>query len=338
MTPPIIVRELDSPDPVGSALTRYRGRVYRFSNDPRHYVLAECLEERFLDDRPLQTATTGYVHACLTRIRETGRVPDFDPAIAAAENIDIEAEIADRRSHDYFRVLPGRPPDVALVIVGAPRSGTSHLVNLLARTGLFAYFTTASCWAWPTRNLAHPRRRLLTEVDDAVLRVDNKRTRMIPALVMPGEAEDVYHRALPVYQHIAGHRYRLQTPRTGHIDILRAAVSAHTELFKRRAFLTKSPFHSFRIRHLDELWGPATAYVHIVRDKQDTADSMRRNNFEYVYNGQLLTAEDAWTLFVAAIERDAPAQRTLTVTHTDLINQPSETTARILDWNRPSTP
>jgi hypothetical protein len=84
MTPPSIARELDSPDPVGSALTRYRGRVYRFSDDPRHYVLAECLEERFLDDRPLQTATTGYVHACLTRIRETGRVPDFDPAIAVA--------------------------------------------------------------------------------------------------------------------------------------------------------------------------------------------------------------------------------------------------------------
>lgn len=338
MTPSSIARELDGPGRLGSALARYRSRLYRFSDDPRHYVLAERLEEHFLDDRPLEPATTAYVRAGLTSIRETGRVPDFDPAIAAAENINIEAEITDRRSHDYRRALPGRPPDVVLVIVGAPRSGTSHLVNLLAHTGLFAYLTTASCWAWPTRNLAHPRRWLFTDVDDAVLRVDNKRTRTIPALVMPGEAEDIYHRALPVYQHVAGHRYRIHNPRTGNVNLLRAAVSAHTELFNKRSFLTKSPFHSFRIRHLDELWGPATRYVHIVRDQRDTADSLRRHHFEYVHDGRLLRAEDAWTLFVASIERHAPTQRTLTVTQTDLISHSSETVARILDWSQAATP
>lgn len=29
---------------------------------------------------------------------------------------------------------------------------------LLAHTGSFAYLTTVSCWAWPTRNLARPER------------------------------------------------------------------------------------------------------------------------------------------------------------------------------------
>jgi hypothetical protein len=45
------------------------------------------------------------------------------------------------------------PPSMVLIIVGAPRSGTSHLFNLLAGTGMFAYLTTASCWAWPVRNV-----------------------------------------------------------------------------------------------------------------------------------------------------------------------------------------
>jgi hypothetical protein len=89
-------------------------------------------------------------------------------------------------------------PARIVVIVGAPRSGTSHLFNLLAATGSFAYFTTASCWAWPVRNLHQPGRRMFTTFSEStVLTVDNKKTRIIPGLVMPGEAEDIWHRAMP---------------------------------------------------------------------------------------------------------------------------------------------
>lgn len=51
---------------------------------------------------------------------------------------------------------PLRPGLLVVLIVGAPRSGTSHLFNLLARHTGFAYFTTVSCWAWPTYNLSSP--------------------------------------------------------------------------------------------------------------------------------------------------------------------------------------
>jgi hypothetical protein len=98
-----------------------------------------------------------------------------------------------------------------VVIVGAPRSGASHLFNLLAATGSYSYFTTASCWAWPVRNLRQPERRVFTTLGETtVLTVDNKKTRIIPGLVMPGEAEDIWHRAMPVYRHIRDHRYDIR--------------------------------------------------------------------------------------------------------------------------------
>ena len=47
---------------------------------------------------------------------------------------------------------------------------------------------------------------------------------------------------------------------------------------------------------------------------------MRRNPFEYLRCGALLSAEDARTLFVTAVEENAPPERLLTVTHQALLD------------------
>jgi hypothetical protein len=223
-------------------------------------------------------------------------------------------------------------PQAAVMIVGAPRSGTSHLFNLLASAGPFGYLTTASCWAWPVRNLHHPRRHLFTRIGDTVLTVDNKRTRVIPGLVMPGEAEDIWARAIPVYRHITGHRYEITPARQGQPEILDAAVAAHLGYFRSAALLVKTPFSSFRIPQIEALWGTTVAYIHIIRDQSETADSMRRNGFEFSLDGQTLTAEDAWSLFVGAVRAHAPAGRLLTVTHQRLLREPAEVLMQISSW------
>lgn len=224
-------------------------------------------------------------------------------------------------------------PSAVVVIVGAPRSGTSHLFNLLAATGKFAYLTTASCWAWPVRNLHHPGRQPFTDVGDAVLEVDNKRTRIIPGLVMPGEAEDIWHRAMPVYQHIRGHRYEISPEASaGDVRILQTAARAHLAFFRRTALLAKSPFNSFRIPQIERLWGNAVRYIHIIRDQHEAGDSMRRNQFEFTANGHLLTAEQAWSRFVSAVHDYAPAGRTMTITHDRLMNNPRHTVEPIMAW------
>jgi hypothetical protein len=136
---------------------------------------------------------------------------------------------------------------------------------------------------------------------------------------MPGEAEDIYARAVSVYRHLAGHRYELQPARAGDLDVLRGAVNAHLRYFDTPRFLTKSPFNSLRIPTLDALWGARARYIHIVRDQASTADSLRRNRLEYVHGGQLLSPEDTWSLFVSAVERTTPPERLLTVTHRELL-------------------
>jgi hypothetical protein len=324
-----ILRQLHAPDEIGRSLALLRTRAYRFTDDHRHYVLAEALEEHLLAGRQPRPSTLACVHQCLTAIRQTGRLPAFCEEIAEAEDINMGTELDSRAPYSWQQVpYAGKPFTIAL-IVGAPRSGTSHLYNLLARSGHFGYFTTASCWAWPVRNLLHSRRHLFTRLGDPVLAVDNKRTRVIPGLVMPGEAEDIWARAIPAYRHIAAHRYEITPARTHQAGILHAAARAHVAHFRRSVLLAKTPFNSLRIPQIEELWGTAVRYIHITRDRQETADSMRRNRFEFIHGGRLLTAEDAWSMFTDSVHENAPASRLITVTHRELLADTRSTLARI---------
>jgi hypothetical protein len=221
---------LQAPDPDGRDLALLRTRLYRFTDDLRWYVLAEELEEHFLAGRRPQPATLAAVRACLDQIRREGSIPEFQDDVAIAEDIDVSATLARRAPHLWQRVPLVIPPTRIVIIVGAPRSGTSHLFNQLAATGRFAYLTTASCWAWPVRNLRQPGRRTFTEVGDAVFDVDNKRTRIIPGLIMPGEAEDIWHRAMPAYRHLRGHRYEI-SPETSNGEPGGLSETLHCEFF-----------------------------------------------------------------------------------------------------------
>jgi hypothetical protein len=329
-----ILDQLQTPDRIGRDLTLLRTRLYRFSDDPRWYVLAETLEEHLLAGQQPQPATISAVRACLEQIRRNGSPPAFQAALATAENIDITNALAERAAYMWQQVPLATPPSTVVIIVGAPRSGTSHLFNLLTETGKFAYLTTASCWVWPVRNLHQPGRQPFTDVGDAVLEVDNKRTRIIPGLVMPGEAEDIWHRAMPVYQHIRGHRYEISPEASaGDVRILQAAAHVHLAFFRRTALVAKSPFNSFRIPQIEQLWGSAVRYIHIIRDQRDAADSMRRNHFEFTANGHLLTPEQARSRFVDSVDHYAPADRTTTIRHEQLMKDQRHVVELIMHAN-----
>lgn len=313
-------QQLKTPDRTGRDLALLRTRLYRFSSDQRWYVLAESLEENYLAGRHPKAATMTAVRSCLDKIRHDGSPMAFRDNLAEAEDIDIGAGLEERAPYMWQRVATAAPPRKVVVIVGAPRSGTSHLFNLLAATGTFAYFTTASCWTWPVRNLQQPGREHFTALTDTVLAVDNKRTRVIPALIMPGEAEDIWHRAMPVYRHIRGHRYDISPPpEPGNPRILHAAAHAHLAHFNGVVLLVKSPFNSFRIPLIEQHWGATARYIHIVRGQHETADSMRRNHFEFSAGGRSLDCESAWSLFVNAVRDNAPADRTFLVRHDELL-------------------
>jgi hypothetical protein len=322
-----IRQQLTTPDRTGRDLALLRTRVYRFSSDQRWYVFAESLEENYLAGRHPQSATMTAVRSCLDKIRYGGSPTEFPAGLACAEDIDVSAGLDEREPYSWHRVPRASQPPKVVVIVGAPRSGTSHLFNLLAATGRFAYFTTASCWTWPVRNLHQPERELFVTLADTVLTVDNKQTRVIPGLIMPGEAEDIWHRAMPVYRHIRGHRYDIgPQPEPGDPRILHAAAHAHLTYFDRATLLVKSPFNSFRISLIEQYWDTAR-YIHIVRDQRETADSIRRNHFEFSVGSRLLDGESAWSVFVNAVQENAPADRTHIVRHDELLHD----TPRVID-------
>ena len=54
---PSITEQIHQPDPIHRDVALFRMRLYRFSDDPRHYVLAEALEERLLAGHRLLLAT-----------------------------------------------------------------------------------------------------------------------------------------------------------------------------------------------------------------------------------------------------------------------------------------
>lgn len=325
-----ILADLHRPHPAGQDLALYRTRAYRFTDDVRHYVLAEELEERHIGGSRLTPQLSQYVKDCLDSVRTSGRLPEFDLAVTDAAGIDVNAGVQER---ERLR-QPGinTEPRQVVAIVGAPRSGTSHLYNLLAYHGSFAYFTTVSCWAWPIWNLTRPVRRLFTEIGEEVFAVDNKNTRLVPSLVMPYEAEDIHARAMPTYRHIAHHRYELHSARLGNVEILTRAVSAHLEHFGLNKLLTKSPFNSLRIPLLERLWGSKIRYLYIVRDRHETADSMRRNHFAFDTAGRSLSAGDAWTYFNDTIRQDLPGDRHLIVDHAGLRRDPKPILSAIVSW------
>ncbi|MEU9305083.1 sulfotransferase [Streptomyces sp. NPDC048269] len=331
MTIPTLADQLASPTPDGSAIALYRTRVYRFSDDPRHYVIAEAAEEKYASGHMPARETMAYITASLHQIRSGGSLLPYDPRIAAAEGIHMQQEL-DARTPYAPSPRPQGDTAATVFIVGAPRSGTSHLFNCLAYTGRYAYFTTASCWAWPVRNLRHPSRTSFETLDTSVLTVDNKKTRLVPGLVMPYESEDLYGRAIPAYRHLGGHTYDLAQASIHDAALLSSSIHAHRQQFSRSDFLTKSPFNSLRIPQIEEITGRRALYLNIQRDRSATADSMRRNHFRFRSNGANLTEEDAWSLFAQAIDDTAPPSRTIRIDHAELLSDTKTVLARITNW------
>ncbi|MEY9211704.1 hypothetical protein NI17_009150 [Thermobifida halotolerans] len=165
---------------------------------------------------------------------------------------------------------------------------------------------------------------------DGVLIVDNKSTRIIPGLVMPYEAEDVYTRALPTYRHLSGHTYDILPAAVGGEHLLRHAANAHTRTFGRSRFLTKSPFNAFRIGQLEQLFGPVIRYVRIDRPRREVAEPLARNRFVFRRDGRELTHEQAYDAFNSAILADVPRGRTRSVTLEALRDSPDQIVADLL--------
>jgi len=223
-----------------------------------------------------------------------------------------------------------RRAQLAVFIVGAPRSGSSHLLNLLAAHPGLAHLTNTSCWAWPTYGPATTRKRPCPPAVAAAS--DSKLLKVDPAWLLPAEGEDVLNRAIPVHEHRYRHTYRLQPAAIADPDLLQRAVGAHLAHFDARWFLAKSPFNTFRIPHLVALFGTACRFLHLHRDGYQTAASIAANRFAYQHTGLPDTPAGAWAAHVQAALDHTDAAPMLHVAYEQLAADPAATLRLITDW------
>jgi hypothetical protein len=320
---------LDSTRQTGE-LELFRTRVQRFCSHDAEFALAEELVDRHARRRPLCRVTW----EAIARFRASWRRGDaLELAVehvAAVEGIDLPEAIARRLS---VPAAPATRLDTATFIVGAPRSGTTWLYNLLAYEGAFSYPTTVSCHRWPTWGLRHGTRSLLHECPAAILQCDTKTLRLRNEYALPSEYESLFHRAMPVYDHLGGHDYAIRDADSCDAEMLRADAGEHAAWFGNSNYLSKSPFHSFRMGALAAAFGDGCRFLHIVRGEDGVALSLSRNRFSYrSADGRPLLHGEARALFVGAIDGHPDRSRVRTICFEELRAQPRRGVAAILEW------
>lgn len=312
-------------------LSLFRMRAARFTDDLPTTALAELLDERLVAGRPPRPDTLDAVTAFLDAVR-SGAPPELpvDPHLLAdREGLDLAAALADRHAHTAASICDRRP-ELAVFIVGAPRSGTSHLFNLLATHPGLAHLTNVSCWAWPTFGLATTGKRPCPP--DLAAASDSKQLKVDPIWRLPAEGEDVLNRTVPAYAHLRRHTYRLQPAAVTDPALLHRAVGAHLIHLDARWFLAKSPFNTFRIPQLAALFGAAARFVHLHRDGYQSAASIAANRFEYQQPGSPGTPIGAWIAHVRAAVEHSEDVPMLHVAYERLASAPVATLRWITDW------
>lgn len=322
----------EPPDPTTQTgeLELFRARVQRFCSQDAEFALAEELVNRHARRRPLSEVTWD----AIARFRASwarGDAPALAAErVAAVEGIDLHGAVERRFS------APAPPPvrlETATFIVGAPRSGTTFLYNLLAYDGAFSYPTTVSCHRWPTWELRHRRRSLLHECPAEILLCDTKALRLRNEYALPSEYESMFHRSMPVYDHLGGHDYAIHRLDSCDAAMLRADAGEHAAWFGCPNYLSKSPFHSFRMEALAAAFGDGCRFLHIVRGEAGVASSLSRNRFSYrSADGPPLSHGEARALFVETVEAHLDRSRVRTIRYEELRARPQRCVTAILEW------
>jgi omega-hydroxy-beta-dihydromenaquinone-9 sulfotransferase len=149
-----------------------------------------------------------------------------------------------------------------IFIIGAPRSGTTLLYNILAAHRDLSYVTLNVLRAGIHRKgrfLGH-RKGLLLKIINLFYR--DKRSRI------PHEANNFWKRYLGIYNYLTEEDYIPEMT-----DYYKLLVHTVQKAFGKPRFINKNPQHSFRVRLLNKIFDDAK-FIHIIRDGRPAAYSM----------------------------------------------------------------
>lgn len=306
----------------------FKWRAWRYSPDLRTHIIAELLEDLVRNGKPLPQEAEDEITRFLAAQNRDGTTPFAPDVVAAALGVDLASELEVRARHDCTQLTETRSPATVVCIVGAPRAGTTTLLDRLAYHTNWAIITDHSHHLWPRWGLNRARTRLFRGQRRTVLDRDTRDIRLDPSISWPSEAENILHRHVPSYQHLGGHRYRLYPePTDCNQTDLKQIVTAHLDWFDSDTLLLKSPFNVTRIPALREAIGGCWHIIHKTRALDDVAASIERVGFEYTVGTTPLTPHQAATWFHhhAAIAADT------TISQDDLMADPERQIDRLID-------
>jgi|SRR5579862_1138179 len=198
-----------------------------------------------------------------------------------------------------------KPP---VFIVGAPRSGTTFLRNLLSR-----HPTLAICGETRFFSEIYQHRRAFGDLQDQ----ENRRRLTDKCLAMA--------RIRRLGLDLAGLREDLLQHATNYREFFTCIMRYNAESKGKQRYGEKTPHHSFFTETLAE-WYPTAAILHLVRDPRDVVASLRARPWapKSIVNNALMCS-----LFNRAASRSSHRPGYLLIHYERLVTHPEQEVARI---------
>jgi hypothetical protein len=213
-----------------------------------------------------------------------------------------------RSSHVYLHLLQIGMTDTPVFIVGAPRSGTTLLRNMLNRHPTFAICNeTRFC---PN---VYARRRAFGDLKDG-----NNGRRLVDEYL----ATDRIRR---LGLHRSEVRDQLLRESSSYRELFIAVLRNYAELQGKKRYGEKTPQHALFSEVLCE-WYPGAAIIHLIRDPRDVVGSLQ--NMAWASKSVVINAR-AWVRHNAAAIRSNRRPGYLRVLYETLVVEPERELARI---------
>lgn len=314
---------------INVALTRYR--VFRFTDDLYLHSAIDEIERKLLQKNRLDEAAIDALSKIDRALRSQNK---FTESLQRKIAVDYYGTLDEVELPPVINKSTNVPSLLGAVhIVAPPRSGTTLLYNALAGLRKYSYFTSDSHHYWGCTLMKNSKKKWLEKHWNEYENQKSKTLRTDSRLMLPSEAEHIFDRVAPVYQHINAHEYNISNAasKSSEGDLFKNCIQEHVIFFQRPLFLTKSPFNAFRISYFEEQFKCTNLFVDIIRDRASNQKSVMENNFLFKFpddqNAHFLERWRSWKpeikptyVFECSFDKLISAPNTIAMEITNLLD------------------
>lgn len=162
-----------------------------------------------------------------------------------------------------------------IFIIGAPRSGSTFLYQLLINVFGFSYLSNLHCWLYGAPGVAEhyllPLYKLFNSSSRLAYRSNHGHT---PGLLGPSECAEYWYRFFPCSENEISSRFKSKSAQTAFKNSIH-----HLENTASNTLLFKNLYNSFRIASIKKAL-PDALFIEIRRDPVDTGHSILKHRLQ----------------------------------------------------------